>query len=34
LEMPPLQPLVRRANEFLARPVEIKFYEMLSAVAR
>jgi quinol monooxygenase YgiN len=34
LEMPHLKPLVRRANELLARPVEIKFYEMLSAVAR
>ena len=30
LKMPHLQPLFGRLDELLARPVEIKFYEMLS----
>jgi quinol monooxygenase YgiN len=30
LETPHLQPLFGRLDELLARPVEIKFYEMLS----
>jgi quinol monooxygenase YgiN len=33
LRMPHLKPLQSRLDELLARPVEIRFYEMLSAVA-
>lgn len=34
LKMPHLKPLFGRVDDLLARPVEIKFYEMLSSVAR
>jgi len=34
LKMPHLKPLLGRVDELLARPVEITFYEMLSAIAR
>jgi len=34
LEAPHLQPLFSRLDELLARPVEIKFYEMLSEQKR
>jgi quinol monooxygenase YgiN len=30
LKMPHLKPLIDRVDSLLARPVEIKFYEMLS----
>ncbi len=33
LKMPHLEPLLGRVDELLARPVEITFYEMLSAIA-
>jgi quinol monooxygenase YgiN len=34
LKMPHLEPLHSRVDELLASPVEIRFYEMLSPIAR
>ena len=33
LKMPHLQPLLGQIDKLLARPVEIKFYDMLSTLA-
>lgn len=33
LKMPHLVPLISRVDELLAKPVELRFYEMLSTIA-